>query len=105
MVPHREVAIAHVIANPRPIVFEAINMPFHKVESIGIIRITPSEATGIASDAALDAAQVNVEFIDRFMGTLLLTGRLKDVETAIKEVMHTLSTSLDFKVPDKITFS
>ena len=39
-----------------------------------MVRVTPWEAIVVAADVAVKAAHVEVGFMDRFCGTLILTG-------------------------------
>ena len=55
--------------------------------AIGIMTITPSEGAMIAADVASKAADVNVGFVDRFNGSLVITGDVAAVEVALKNVM------------------
>ncbi|HAZ06815.1 MAG TPA: propanediol utilization protein, partial [Acetobacterium sp.] len=52
-------------------------------DAIGILTITPSEAAIIAADAATKAAPVEIGFLDRFSGSLVITGRVSDVKAAV----------------------
>ena len=66
----------------------------HTGESIGIIRITPWEAIVVATDVAVKAADVEVGFMDRFSGALIILGGLSQVLTAIEEVVRFFSDEL-----------
>lgn len=68
----------------------------HRGESIGMIRVTPWEAIVVAADVAVKAAHVEVGFMDRFCGTLILTGRLTEVLTAVEEVARFFRETLKF---------
>ena len=48
--------------------------------AIGIFTITPSEAAIIAADVASKAADVKIGFVDRFNGSLIITGDVAGVE-------------------------
>ena len=49
-----------------------------------------------AADCAMKAANVEIGFMDRFCGSLILTGRLADVETAVEEVVRFFKEDLHF---------
>ena len=70
----------------------------HTGESIGIIRITPWEAIVVATDVAVKAADVEVGFMDRFSGALIILGGLSQVLTAIEEVVRFFRDELNFNV-------
>ena len=52
--------------------------------------ITPSEGAMIAADVAAKAANVAIGFVDRFNGSLVITGDVAAVEAALKDVMRVL---------------
>lgn len=58
--------------------------------------ITPSEASIIAADLATKASDVSIGFIDRFSGSLLITGDVAAVETAISDITEVLAHLLHF---------
>ena len=70
----------------------------HRGESIGLIRFTPWEAVVVATDIAVKAAHVQVGFMDRFCGTLIITGGLSEVMTAVEEVVRFFRDELKFSV-------
>lgn len=61
-----------------------------------MLTITPGEAAVIAADAAAKASGVELAFVDRFSGSLLIVGTLADVESAVRGVVDTLETVLGF---------
>ena len=72
---------AHVITPSDPAVYQnlALNIGVHEGEdhtgeSIGIMRVTPWEAIVVATDVAVKAADVQVGFMDRFSGALIILG-------------------------------
>ena len=104
-VPGREVCFAHVFTPNDKAIYENLALHIgvhegedHRGESIGMIRVTPWEAIVVAADAAVKAAHVEVGFMDRFCGTLILTGRLSEVLTAVEEVVRFFRETLKFDV-------
>ena len=69
-VPGKQVTVAHLIAHPAPEICEKAGIP--DVDAIGILTLTPGETAIIAGDMAVRSADVNVAFLDRFSGTLIL---------------------------------
>ena len=59
---------------------------------------TPREAIVVAADVAVKAAHVEVGFMDRFCGTLILTGGFTEVMTAVEEVVRFFHETLKFDV-------
>ena len=66
--------------------------------AIGMVRVTPWEAIVVAADVAVKAAHVEVGFMDRFCGTLILTGGFTEVMTAVEEVVRFFHETLKFDV-------
>jgi len=64
--------------------------------AIGIMTITPSEAAIIAADAASKAGDIELGFIDRFTGSLVITGDVSSVEAALHAAVNTLVNILGF---------
>ena len=64
--------------------------------AIGIFTITPSEAAIIAADVASKAAGIQIGFVDRFNGSLIITGEVADVEAALHDVMKVLCDNMGF---------
>lgn len=95
-VPGKQVTMAHLIANPNPDIYKKLGVIGECKGALGIMTITPSEAAIIGADVATKAASVDVVFVDRFNGTLIINGDVASVETSLKEVLNTLSTLLKF---------
>ena len=70
----------------------------HTGESIGLLRFTPWEAVVVAADVAFKSADVEIGFMDRFCGTLILTGGLTQVKTAVEDVVRFFDERLGFAV-------
>ena len=88
-VPGKQVTLAHLIANPKKELCEKLGLM--DVSAIGILTITPCEAAIIAADAATKASAVQIGFMDRFTGSLVLVGTVSAVESALKQVIQLLS--------------
>ena len=69
----------------------------HTGEALGMIRFTPWEAVVVAADIAVKSANVEIGFMDRFSGSLILTGGLTEVQTAVEEVVKFFREVLGFK--------
>ena len=104
-VPGKSIDFAHVFTPSDPSVYQNLALHIgvhegedHTGESIGIIRITPWEAIVVATDVAVKAADVEVGFMDRFSGALIILGGLSQVLTAIEEVVRVFRDELNFNV-------
>jgi len=106
-VPGKQVTLAHVIANPVENLCVKLGLSSGGREgahAIGILTITPSEASIIAADVATKAAMVEIGFVDRFSGAVLITGDVQAVESALKAVLELLGQRMGF-APTQITRS
>ncbi len=102
----KEIAFAHLLGSPDDIVFInlALDIGFHEGTmpegSLGIFHMSPPEAVVIAADLAVKSASVDIGFMDRFSGTLILTGPRPDVEHAMYEELDFFSEEMGFTVCD-----
>ena len=95
-VPGKQVTLAHIIANPNEDIYKKLGLVVQKKNAIGILTITPSEAAIIAADVATKTSDVKLGFIDRFSGSVVLTGDVSSIESALKEVLKVLGDMLNF---------
>lgn len=97
-VPGKQITLAHLIANPRKDIYKKLGLPQEHQDAIGILTITPSEATIIAADVATKTAQIDIGFIDRFSGSLVFTGDVGSVEVALQEILNMAEHTLGFTI-------
>jgi len=97
-VPGKQVTMAHIIPNPQKDIHERLGIMTRG--AIGIMTITPSEAAIIAADAASKAGDIELGFLDRFTGSLVITGDVSSVEAALHAAVNTLVTVLGFAPTD-----
>ena len=102
LVPGKQVTMAHIIANPNPDIYKKLGVIGDHFGALGILTITPSEAAIIGADTATKAANVEVIFVDRFNGSLVIGGDVASVEAAVKDVLDVLENLLKF-TPTQIT--
>ena len=93
-VPGKQVTIAHVIASPMSDIYERLGIDDRG--AIGILTLSPYETAIIAADIATKTADVEIGFLDRFTGSVVISGDVQSVETALKAVTETLCSLLDF---------
>ncbi|MCI9164527.1 MAG: BMC domain-containing protein [Oscillospiraceae bacterium] len=101
-VPGKQVTLAHLIANPEPDLYKKLGVIGGTAGALGIMTITPSEAAIIGADTAAKAANVSVVFVDRFNGSLVISGDVASVEAALRDVLRVLERILRF-APTEIT--
>lgn len=103
MVPGKQVTLAHIIACPDEIIYKKLGLDpniDYQQAAIGILSMTPSEISVIAGDIAIKASKVEMGFIDRFSGTLIFTGRVSNVQSAVSSILSYLKNNLDFTICD-----
>lgn len=101
-VPGKQITLAHLIASPDASLYQKLGL--EPAGAIGIMTITPSEGAIIAADIATKAAGVEIGFLDRFSGSLVITGDVASVEASLKQVISVLEEVLQF-TPAPITRS
>ena len=96
-VPGKQVTIAHVIASPMPDIFERLGID--EKGAIGILTLSPYETAIIAADIATKTANVEIGFLDRFTGSVVISGDVQSVETSLESVNDILKNVLGFQTP------
>ena len=100
-VPGKQITMAHIVASPKPLIYQKLGLDptvdYNKA-AIGIMTLSPRETAIIAADIAMKRANIDVGFIDRFSGTLIVTGRIDDVEAAWRAVLLYVEREMDFSV-------
>lgn len=103
-VPGKEVCLAHIINPSEKCIYQNLALHIgvhegedHMGESVGMIRFTPWESVVVAADVAVKSANVEIGFMDRFCGSLIITGGLSEVQTAVEEVVRFFDQVLGFK--------
>jgi len=90
-VPGKQISLCHIIAKPDPSIYQKLGLDGAGGHAIGILTITPAEAAIIAADTCTKAAKVKVGFIDRFSGSVVITGEIYGIENALNAVLHQFS--------------
>ncbi len=101
LVPGKQITLLHVIASPDPILYTKLGLnpevDFGK-SAIGILTVSPAETAVIAADIATKTSNVDLSFVDRFSGTLIITGMVADVETSLRAIADYAKNTLGFTV-------
>lgn len=100
-VPGKQITMAHIVASPDPILYQKLGLDpkidYHNA-AIGIMAITPYETAIIAADICMKQSAVKLGFIDRFSGTLIVTGLISDVKVGFEQVLSYVSKEMDFTI-------
>lgn len=103
LVPGKQITLAHIIASPDDILYQKLGLnpeiDYHR-ESIGIITMSPAETAVIAADIAMKSSSIELGFVDRFSGTLIITGTVSNTETAVRAICDYAKEKLGFAVCD-----
>ncbi len=101
LVPGKQITIAHIIANPEKILYKKLgldpNIDYAK-SAIGVVTISPAETAIIIADIATKSSGAEIGFVDRFSGTLIVTGTVSEVEAALRALCEYTRDVLGFTV-------
>ena len=101
LVPGKQITLAHVIANPDKILYKKLGLDpavDYSKSAIGIVTMSPAETAIIAGDIATKASGVELGFVDRFSGTLIVTGTVSEVQSAVEALCEYTEKTLGFTV-------
>ena len=100
-VPGMQVSLAHIIANPDKILYTKLGLDpavDYSKSAIGIMTVTPAETAIIMADIAIKSAGVDLGFVDRSSGSLIITGTVSEVEASVSAILGYVSGKLGFTV-------
>ena len=101
IVPGRQVTLAHIIANPDEVLYQKLGLDprvEYKGTAIGILTVSPAETAIITADIAIKSSGATLGFVDRFSGTLIITGSVSQVEAAFNDIKDYVENKLGFTV-------
>ena len=101
LVPGKQITLAHIIANPDKILYKKLGLDpsvDYSKSAIGIVTMSPAETAIIAADIAIKASGSEIGFVDRFSGTLIVTGTVSEVEAALRALCDYSEKTLGFTV-------
>lgn len=101
IVPGKQLTLAHIIANPDKSLYTKLGLdPGEDYAScaIGIMTLTPAESAIIAGDIAIKSSGAELGFVDRVSGTLIVTGTVSQVQSALTSVCDYCTKTLGFEV-------
>ena len=103
IVPGKQITLAHIIANPDQVLYYKLGLDpevEYKRTAIGILTVSPAETAVIGADIAMKASGANVEFVDRFTGTVIMTGTVSEVEASTHAIVDYVRDKLGYSVCD-----
>ncbi|MCQ2436684.1 MAG: BMC domain-containing protein [Clostridia bacterium] len=102
-VPGKQITLSHIIANPDKLLYRKLGLDpsvDYSATAIGIMTLCPSETAIIAADICMKSSGARLGFVDRFSGTVIITGTVSEVESALTAVNEFVSAKLGFTVCD-----
>ena len=101
LVPGKQITLAHMIANPDKVLYEKLGLD-PRVEytksAIGILTVSPAETAIIMADIAIKSSGAEIGFVDRFSGSLILTGSVSEVEASIDAILTYVEDTLGYSI-------
>lgn len=97
----KEITFAHIMGGPAPVIYQKLGLNpqvDYGSSAIGVMNMTPPESAVIASDIAVKSGDVYLGFADRFTGTLIITGQLSDVNSAMEEIVNYFRDEMGYVV-------
>lgn len=86
LVPGKQITLAHIVASPDPILYRKLGLDpsvDYAKSAIGVLTVSPAETAIIVADIAIKASGVELGFVDRFSGTVIVTGTVSQVEASM----------------------
>lgn len=103
LVPGKQITLAHIIANPDQALYQQLGLKIdisNGGQAIGVLTISPAETAIIIADIAIKSAGVRLGFLDRYLGSLIITGTVSEVEAAIQAIIDYSDEKLSFAICD-----
>ena len=100
-VPGRQVTLAHIIASPDPTLYEKLGLDpriDYERAAIGVTTVVPSETAIIMADIAIKSSGITLGFVDRFSGSLIVTGTVSEVQSAMEAMEEYVKEKLGYTV-------
>ena len=99
LVPGKQITLAHIIASPDNILYEKLGLNpaiDYARAAIGIMTVSPAETAIIMADVAMKAAAIDLGFVDRFSGSLIITGTVSEVEASETAILDYVREELKY---------
>lgn len=101
LVPGKQITLAHIIANPDSILYEKLGLNpavEYAKSAIGVLTVSPAETAIIMADIAIKASGVELGFVDRFSGSVIITGTVSEVDASIHAILLYVEQTLGYTV-------
>ena len=97
----KEITFAHIMGAPAKVIYQKLGLNpqvDYGTSAIGIMNMTPPESAVIASDIAVKSGNVYLGFADRFTGTLIITGQMSEVKSAMTAIVDFFRDEMGYVV-------
>ena len=101
LVPGKQITLAHIIASPDDSLYQKLGLDpavDHSKSAIGVMTISPAETAIVIADVATKASGIELGFVDRFSGSLIITGTVSEVEASTQAVLNYCKDRLGFAI-------
>ncbi len=101
LVPGRQITLAPVIATPDSVLYEKLGLNptvEYSKSAIGVLTVSPAETAIIMADIAIKSSGVELGFVDRFSGSVIITGTVSEVEASIQAILEYVEETLGYAV-------
>lgn len=101
LVPGKQVTLAHIIASPDPVLYGKLGLDpriEYSRSAIGILTVSPAETAIIMADVGMKSSGAELGFVDRFSGSVIMTGSVSEVEASIEAILNYVEKTLGYAV-------
>ena len=99
LVPGKQITLSHIIANPDNVLYTKLGLDpktDYTKSAIGVLTVSPAESAVIAADISIKSSGADIGFVDRFTGTLIITGSVSSVEAAFNAINDYFKNKLGY---------
>ena len=103
LVPGKQITLCHIIANPDDVLYTKLGLDpktDYTRSAIGVLTVSPAESAVIAADISIKSSGADIGFVDRFTGTLIITGSVSSVESAFSAIREYFTSKLSYACCD-----
>ena len=97
----KEIPFAHVMGGPAPVIYQKLGLNpavEYAKAAIGVLTVSPAETAIIMADIGIKSAGVELGFVDRFSGSVIVTGTVSEVEASIQAILQYVENTLGYAV-------
>ncbi|MDR0856129.1 MAG: BMC domain-containing protein [Clostridiales bacterium] len=101
LVPGKQITLCHIVAAPDKVLYKKLGLNpavDYGRAAIGVVTVSPAETAIIIADLAVKASNAEIGFVDRFSGTLILTGTVSDVAASMEALSGYCRDTLGYTV-------